>query len=116
MEDPLLNATCSNSADFISIYREDYHFVKAIFIGEIQHMKGVGLFIKGIVDAKLNVPIWVSGSSSFDLHSKTRESLAGRAVKRILYPFSTKELIDNQNPVNPLEKQHRIQKNVERTT
>lgn len=113
MEDPLLNATCSNPAEFVSTYRKYYHFAKAIFFDEIQHMKEAGLFIKGIVDAKLNVPIWVSGSLSFDLHSKTRESLAGRAVKRKLYPFSTTELIDDQNPTNPIEKQHQIQKNVE---
>ncbi|NQU63120.1 MAG: DUF4143 domain-containing protein [SAR324 cluster bacterium] len=73
-------------------------------------MNDAGLFIKGLVDAKLNIPIWISGSSSFELHSKTRESLAGRAVKRRLYPFSIGELIDHQNPSNPLETQHVVQK------
>ena len=104
MEDPLLRVLCDNSADFVSTFREHYRFIKAIFIDEIQHMIEAGLFIKGLVDAKLNVPIWVSGSSSFELLSKTRESLAGRAVRRRLMPFSTSEMLNHHNPANAIEK------------
>ncbi len=74
----------------------------AIFIDEIQHIEEAGLFIKGLVDANLDIPIWISGSSSFYLRSKTRESLAGRATRHRLLPFSMKELMNHANPANPL--------------
>ncbi|NQU62698.1 MAG: ATP-binding protein [SAR324 cluster bacterium] len=105
MEDPLLRSLCDNAADFVSTFRGHYHFIRAIFIDEIQHMLEAGLFVKGLVDAKLNVPIWVSGSSSFELLSKTRESLAGRAVRRRLMPFSVLEILNYQKPANPIEKE-----------
>jgi uncharacterized protein len=105
MEDPLLRSALTNPIEFIATFRERYEFVKAVFIDEIQHMTEAGLFIKGLVDAKLNVPIWISGSSSFELLSKTRESLAGRAVKRKLLPFSITEIINHHPTSNPIENQ-----------
>jgi hypothetical protein len=44
------------------------------------------------VDFKSNLKIFVTGSSSFHLESKTRESLAGRAERHLLLPFSLHEL------------------------
>jgi hypothetical protein len=72
--------------DFVLHFREQYGFIKAIFIDEIQHIQEAGLFVKALVDARLDVPIFVTGSSSFHLRSKTRESLAGRATRRKLLP------------------------------
>lgn len=105
MEDPLLRSSCTSPVDFVSSFRKNYSFVSAIFFDEIQHMTEAGLFIKGLVDAKLGIPVWVSGSSSFSLLSKTRESLAGRAVKRKLLPFSVTETVHHENPSNPIETQ-----------
>lgn len=106
MEDPLLRTGCASAVDFLEHFREQYFFIKAIFIDEIQHMEEAGLFVKGIVDAKLNVPIWVTGSSSFHLRSKTRESLAGRAIRHRLFPFTIGELITHISPRNPLSEIH----------
>jgi uncharacterized protein len=61
-----------------------------------------GLFVNGLVDANLNIPILVAGSSSFHLMSKKRESLAGRAERLGLLPFSLKELMRQESPMNPL--------------
>lgn len=106
MEDPLLRMGCTSVIDFVEHVREQYLFIKAIFIDEIQHMEEAGLFVKGLVDAKLNIPIWISGSSSFHLRSRTRESLAGRATRHQLLPFSLTESISHANPGNPVAATH----------
>ena len=106
MEDPLLRSGLASPVELAELVREDYKFVEALFIDEIQHMEEAGLFVKGLIDSRLGIPVWVSGSSSYDLRSKTRESLAGRAVRRRLLPFSAGELLDHARPSNPVEKRH----------
>lgn len=105
MEDPLIRSNLTAAADLMELIRTGYSFVKAVFIDEIQHMQEAGLFIKGLVDSRMDIPFWVSGSSSFDLRSKTRESLAGRAIRKRLLPFSSAELISHAAPSNPIESQ-----------
>ena len=102
MEDPLLKTGCVSAIEMISLIRSDFPFIKAIFIDEIQHLEEAGLFVKMMVDARFNLPIIVTGSSSFHLRSKTRESLAGRAIRRMLLPFSLQELLDDIQPSNDL--------------
>lgn len=102
MEDPLLRIACSQPIDVIDHLRNDYPFVRALFVDEVQHLDDAGLFIKGLIDSKLNMKIWVTGSSSFDLKSKTRESLAGRASRRYLLPFSLWELRKHLSAENPI--------------
>jgi len=63
-----------------------------LFFEEIQHLPEAGLFLKGLVDRHIKIPIVATGSSAFDLESKTRESLAGRADRYLLLPFSLDEL------------------------
>ena len=102
MEDPLLRMACNQPMDMIEHLRDHYDFIQAVFIDEAQHLAEAGLFVKGLVDAKLNTKIWVTGSSSFDLMSKTRESLAGRAIRRKLFPFSLSELQQYISAPNPV--------------
>lgn len=64
-----------------------------LFFEEAQHLEEAGLFIKGLVDRVPRAPILVTGSSSFHLRSRTRESLAGRATRTRLLPFSLAELL-----------------------
>ncbi|HXV64579.1 MAG TPA: ATP-binding protein [Vicinamibacteria bacterium] len=64
-----------------------------IFFEEAQYLEEAGLFLKGVVDRKPGVPILVTGSSSFHLHSRTRESLAGRATRSRPLPFALSEVI-----------------------
>lgn len=101
MEEPLLRIGFSSPIEFVEHVRQDYPFIKAIFLDEVQHMDEAGLFVKGLVDAKLGVPILVTGSSSYHLASRTRESLAGRATRRRLLPFSLTETLSDAAPANP---------------
>jgi hypothetical protein len=105
MEDPLLRTACAAAVDFVEYVQKNRSLFKVIFIDEIQHMEEAGLFIKGAIDARLDIPLVVTGSSSFHLRSRTRESLAGRAVRQRLFPFSLGELIRHEKPPNPLARQ-----------
>ena len=98
MEDPLLKTSLVSPFAFAELFRERYATVKAVFLDEVQHMKEAGLFVKGFIDSKPGVPVVVTGSSSFHLRSRTRESLAGRALRQILYPFSLREILEHLAP------------------
>jgi uncharacterized protein len=63
-----------------------------LFFEEIQHLEEAGLFLKGLVDRRIGVPILVTGSSSYHLGARTRESLAGRATRTRLLPLSFAEV------------------------
>ena len=102
LEDPLLRSALGVAVELASLLRESYPFIAALFLDEAQHLSDAGIFVKGLVDAKLRIPILVTGSSSFHLMSRTRESLAGRADRLRLLPFSLKELMRQENPVNPV--------------
>lgn len=56
------------------------------------HLVDTGLFLKGLVDRRIGVPLLVTGSSSFHLGARTRESLAGRATRTRLLPLSLAEV------------------------
>lgn len=98
MEDPLLKVSLDSPFAFAELFRDRYATVKAVFLDEVQHMREAGLFVKGLIDSKPGVPVVVTGSSSFHLRSKTRESLAGRAVRQILYPLSLREIMRHAAP------------------
>jgi uncharacterized protein len=102
LEDPLLRSAFVAAIELASLIRERYPFIWAAFLDEAQHLTDAGLFVKGLVDAKLGIPILVTGSSSFHLMSKTRESLAGRADRLRLLPFSLRELLRQEKPSNPV--------------
>lgn len=63
-----------------------------LFFEEVQHLVEAGLFLKGMVDRRIGVPLFATGSSSFDLAAKTRESLAGRAQRQLMLPLSLHEM------------------------
>jgi predicted AAA+ superfamily ATPase len=101
-EDPLLRYALGAAIELVSLLRERYPFIQALFLDEAQHLTDAGIFVKGLVDAKLNIPILVTGSSSFHLMGKTRESLAGRADRLRLLPFSLRELLRWESAPNPV--------------
>ncbi|MCP4675338.1 MAG: ATP-binding protein [Deltaproteobacteria bacterium] len=61
-----------------------------IFFEEIQHLDQTGLFLKGLVDRRIG-PLYATGSAAFELDDAVRESLAGRALRHLLLPFSLNE-------------------------
>ena len=102
MEDLLLRSSFATAVDLAHLIETELPATKALFIDEIQHLDEAALFVKGLVDARLNMVILITGSSSFHLASRTRESLAGRAVRNRLLPFGFSELVDYYNPANSM--------------
>lgn len=63
-----------------------------VLIDEAQRISDIGLKLKMIVDNVKNIKIVASGSSSFDLANKVKESLAGRKWEFRMFPLSYSEL------------------------
>jgi len=52
---------------------------EAILLEEVQHLEEAGLVLKGLADRKIRKCVLATGSSSFELESRTQESLAASA-------------------------------------
>lgn len=63
-----------------------------LIIDEAQRVKDIGLKLKILQDNIKTCSVIATGSSSFDLKNKTSESLTGRKLSFMLYPFSFEEL------------------------
>lgn len=68
---------------------------KIVFIDESQRIENIGLTAKIIVDQIKGTQLILSGSSSFDLHEKTNESLTGRKWTFNLWPISWTEWMNH---------------------
>lgn len=64
-----------------------------LFIDEIQYLENPSSFIKLFHDHYKNIKLVVSGSSSFEIKSKFRDSLVGRTVNFELYPLDFEEFL-----------------------
>ncbi|NJL26470.1 MAG: ATP-binding protein [Thermoanaerobaculia bacterium] len=91
-EQTLAQAWCRSAPLFLADLESLMRQPVTLFFDEVQHLEQAGLFIKGLVDRKVGVPILVTGSSSYHLGARTRESLAGRATRTRLLPFSFSEV------------------------
>ena len=92
-EQRLVRDWCSSASLVLSDLKGLVERPVSLFFEEAQHLDEAGLFFKGLVDRKPGVPILVTGSSSFHLHARTRESLAGRATRTRLLPFALAEVL-----------------------
>ena len=70
---------------------------KVIIIDEAQKIENIGEILKFMVDSLPDIYIFVTGSSAFDLSNKMGEPLTGRKYTYQLYPFSQKELTQNES-------------------
>lgn len=68
-----------------------------VFIDEAQRIPEIGLGLKIIHDNLPSLRLIVTGSSSLDLASKTKEALTGRTWSFSLSPFSVNELSATHN-------------------
>ncbi len=91
-EDPSIRTWLSSPALFLADLEELAPDVPTLFFEEIQALPEAGLFLKGLVDHRTGKKIYATGSASFDLEAKTRESLAGRARRHLLLPLSIAEI------------------------
>lgn len=63
------------------------------FIDEIQYLEAPSSLLKLIHDHYKNIKLIVSGSSSFDIKNKFKDSLAGRTVNFEIFPLSFTEYL-----------------------
>ena len=91
LEEPILKQWCASPAGFLA-ETSALGPLDALFLEEAQRLAEAPLFIKGLVDLRPSFPILVTGSASFHLLGRTRESLAGRASRHLLLPFSLAEV------------------------
>lgn len=68
---------------------------KVVIIDEAQRLENAGLTLKLITDNLKGVQLIATGSSSFELSDKIKESLAGRKWEYHLFPVSTEEMIQH---------------------
>jgi len=92
-EDRIIAEWCKSPSAFAADFDSLPAPMDAVFLDEAQHLEEAGLFVKGLVDIGLPVSLYVTGSSSYHLRSRTRESLAGRAARLRIYPFSLGEVL-----------------------
>lgn len=91
-EQPLVREWCRSAPLFLVDLEGLVARPVTLFFEEIQHLEEAGLFLKGLVDRRVGVPLLVTGSSSYHLGARTRESLAGRATRTRLLPLSFAEV------------------------
>ncbi|MDJ0765239.1 MAG: ATP-binding protein [Myxococcota bacterium] len=113
-EIPLLRSICQAAPLFLDAMDQLVGHSVALFFDEAQHLEEAGIFVKGLVDRRPAAPIFVSGSAAFHMEAKTRESLAGRAMRTTLYPFSLGEVSAEASTKPPLLRDRELSKNIER--
>jgi len=64
-----------------------------VMIDEIQYLENPSSFLKLLADHHRYLKIIVSGSSSFEMKSKFKDSLVGRTVNFEIYPLSFQEFL-----------------------
>lgn len=91
-DDPGTRLILSNpSQAFLTRYIGNH---KIIVIDEAQRIENIGLSAKMIIDAKKDIQLFISGSSSLEIANKINEPLTGRKWEYRLYPVSWKEITD----------------------
>lgn len=64
-----------------------------VLIDEIQYLSNPSSFLKLLADHHRYLKLIVSGSSSFEMKSKFKDSLVGRTVNFEIYPLSFQEVL-----------------------
>ncbi|MFY9820094.1 MAG: ATP-binding protein [Thermoanaerobaculia bacterium] len=106
-EEPSMREWLSSPASFLADVAESAGGARAL-------LPEAGLFLKGLVDRRTGLRIYATGSSSFDLESATRESLAGRAQRHLLLPLSLSEAGAAFTDGSPLAREEGLSQLVER--
>lgn len=91
-EEPRIRELAHSPALALASLAEVLNPETLLLLEEVQHLPEAPLFIKGLVDLGKTRRIVATGSSSFELGGRTRESLAGRARRTQLFPFSLQEV------------------------
>ena len=91
-EEPRVQELCRSPALALDALRDVLTEPTVLFFEEVQHLPEAPRFLKGLVDLAPGRKIVATGSSSFTLRARVRESLAGRVRRTRLLPFSLEEV------------------------
>ena len=91
-EEHRIREIAASPAVALNVLAEVMHEATILFLEEVQHLSEASLFIKSLIDLDRKRRIVATGSASFALQSRTRESLAGRGRRTLLLPFSLREV------------------------
>jgi len=78
--------------DFVALRQQERRLFT--LVDEIQYLSNPSSFMKLIADHHHELKLIVSGSSSFEMKNKFRNSLVGRTVNFVIYPLSFREMLD----------------------
>ncbi|MDO9399470.1 MAG: ATP-binding protein [bacterium] len=81
-----------------------------VFIDEIQYLKNPSSFLKLVADHYKYIKLIISGSSSFEIKKKFKNSLVGRTINFEIFPLSFNEFLLFKN--YPLKKEKNITSNI----
>jgi len=81
-----------------------------VFIDEIQYLENPSSFLKIIADHHKNIKLIVSGSSSFNIKSKFKDSLVGRTVNFDIFNLSFEEFLVFKNYYANFKEVHTVKK------
>ena len=65
---------------------------RLLIVDEAQHIEGIGMALKLVIDEMPEVQVIATGSSAFELMNRTAEPLTGRKFEYRLPPFAFQEL------------------------
>jgi hypothetical protein len=74
---------------------------KLVFIDEFQYCKDISSVFKAVYDLNPEIKIYASGSSSLEIQTHLKESLAGRKLERVIHPLSFSEWLTQFSPAIP---------------
>ena len=99
VDDPGAAELISNPGDLLRFLRDANSGPRAyILIDEVQRLPNPGLALKTLYDLGAGIKLVVSGSSSLEIRSTTREHLVGRSRELILYPLSFSDIVQQSIP------------------
>jgi predicted AAA+ superfamily ATPase len=75
--------------EIIELFTEN---TEVIFIDEFQYIENISKIFKAIFDSQNPVKIFCTGSSSLEIHSHLKESLAGRRILYRIFPLRLSEI------------------------
>ncbi|PIR12752.1 hypothetical protein COV49_04445 [Candidatus Falkowbacteria bacterium CG11_big_fil_rev_8_21_14_0_20_39_10] len=84
--------------EFITHLKEEGYWAEGkkkiyVFIDEIQYLENPSEFLKLVADHYKNIKLIISGSSSFEIKSKFKDSLVGRTVNFEIFNLSFEEFL-----------------------
>ncbi len=90
----IVNRGVDEFLSFIKAKGADFRERCFVFLDEIQYMENPSNFLKLIIDHHSEIKLIVSGSSSFAIKSKFRDSLAGRKIIFNIYHLDFGEFLE----------------------